>query len=53
MSAAVDHDLYHKKRNKDILIQHNLPKDQKFILYVGSETPRQNLKLFVKSNSKT
>ncbi|WP_048190870.1 glycosyltransferase family 1 protein [Methanobacterium sp. SMA-27] len=49
VSAAVDHDLYHKKRNKDILIQHNIPKDQKFILYVGSETPRQNLNFLLRS----
>jgi len=49
INAAVDHDLYNNKRNKDILIQHNLQTNQKYILYVGSETPRQNLNILLKS----
>jgi len=49
VNAAVDHDLYNNKRNKDILIQHNLQTNQKYILYVGSETPRQNLNILLRS----
>ena len=52
VSAAVDHDLYHKKRDKTILSRLNLPSDYKYILYVGSETPRQNLKFLLKALNK-
>lgn len=49
VSAAVDHDLYQKKRDRTILSKINLSLDQKYILYVGSETPRQNLKFLLKA----
>ncbi len=52
VSAAVDHDLYQQKREKTVLSKINLPLDKKYILYVGSETPRQNLKLLLKAFNK-
>jgi glycosyltransferase involved in cell wall biosynthesis len=52
VSAAVDHDLYQKRRDKSILAKLNLPLDYKYILYVGSETPRQNLKFLLKAFNK-
>jgi glycosyltransferase involved in cell wall biosynthesis len=52
VSAAVDHDLYQKRRDKSILNKLNLPLDYKYILYVGSETPRQNLKFLLKAFNK-
>jgi glycosyltransferase involved in cell wall biosynthesis len=52
VSAAVDHDLYQKRRDKSILSKLNLPLDCKYILYVGSETPRQNLKFLLKAFNK-
>ena len=52
VSAAVDHNLYQKRRDKTILSKLNLPLDQKYILYVGSETPRQNLTFLLKAFNK-
>jgi glycosyltransferase involved in cell wall biosynthesis len=52
VSAAVDHDLYQKRRDKSILSKLYLPLDYKYILYVGSEMPRQNLKFLLKAFNK-
>ncbi len=52
VSAAVDHELYQKKRDRTILNKLNLPLDHKYVLYVGSETPRQNLKFLLKAFNK-
>ena len=52
VSAAVDHDLYQERRDKSILSRLNLPLDHKYVLYVGSETPRQNLKFLLKAFNK-
>ena len=52
VSAAVDHNLYQKRRDKTILSKLNLPLDHKYILYVGSETPRQNLTFLLKAFNK-
>ena len=49
INAAVDHDLYHENRDRTILSKNKLSLDQKYVLYVGSETPRQNLKFLLKS----
>ncbi len=48
----MDHDLYKKRRDKTILSKINLPQDDKYILYVGSETPRQNLIFLLKAFNK-
>ncbi len=52
VSVAVDHEVYHPKRDKTILKRFNIPENQKTILYVGSETPRMNLDFLLKSLSK-
>ena len=52
MSPAVDHDLYKERRDKTVLSQINLPQDDKYVLYVGSETPRQNLIFLLKAFNK-
>lgn len=52
VSPAVDHDLYKERRDKTVLSQINLPQDDKYILYVGSETPRQNLIFLLKAFNK-
>ncbi|ADZ09219.1 glycosyl transferase group 1 [Methanobacterium lacus] len=52
VSVAVDHKVYHPKRDKTILKRFNIPENQKTILYVGSETPRMNLDFLLKSLSK-
>ena len=45
---AVDHSIYYEKRDKEILKTFNI-QDQKVVLYVGSETPRQNVPLLLKA----
>ena len=40
---AVDHSLYHPTNSKEILKQFNISDKDMVILYVGSETPRQNV----------
>ena len=52
VSVAVDHEIYHPKRDKTILKRFNIHENQKTILYVGSETPRMNLDFLLKSLSK-
>ncbi|SCG85779.1 glycosyltransferase family 4 protein [Methanobacterium congolense] len=49
---AVDHDVYYKNRDKGILRTLNLLNDESIVLYVGSETPRQNLPVLIKAFSK-
>lgn len=49
VSDAVDHDVYYKNRDKSILKRFKIPLEGKFVLYVGSETPRQNLDLLLKA----
>lgn len=46
---AVDHDRYYPKRSKEILKKYGIPEDQKIILYVGSEQPRQNVPFIFKA----
>ena len=48
----MDHDFYKERRDKTVLSQINLPQDDKYILYVGSETPRQNLIFLLKAFNK-
>jgi glycosyltransferase involved in cell wall biosynthesis len=40
---AVDHSVYYENHNKEILDVNNIIHDHGIILYVGSETPRQNV----------
>lgn len=49
---AVDHDHYYRKRSKEILKKFNIPENEKIILYVGSEQPRQNIPFLIKGFSK-
>ena len=42
--CAVDHDLYFRNRNREILKRFNI-EDEKIVLYVGAETQRMNLDL--------
>ena len=46
---AVDHSVYYKNRNKEILTKLNISNDQKVVLYVGSEMPRQNVPVLIKA----
>jgi len=46
---AVDHDIYYKTRDKNILKRLNISDSCKIILYVGSEEPRQNVDLLIKA----
>ncbi|KAF5086885.1 D-inositol-3-phosphate glycosyltransferase [anaerobic digester metagenome] len=48
-TPAVDHEVYFKNRDKSIIKRLNIPLEGKFVLYVGSETPRQNLDLLLKA----
>ena len=49
---AVDHSIYYPKRSKDILEKYGISKDEKVIIYVGSETPRQNVPVIIEAFSK-
>lgn len=49
---AVDHDHYYRKRGIKILNKFNISENEKIILYVGSEMPRQNLPSLIKGFSK-
>jgi glycosyltransferase involved in cell wall biosynthesis len=49
---AVDHDVYYEKRDKGILSKLNISNDEKVVLYVGSETPRQNVPVLIEAFSK-
>ncbi len=46
---AVDHSRYYVDRNKEILDTLKISAQQKVILYVGSETPRQNVPVLIKA----
>lgn len=48
-APAVDHEVYFKNRDKSIIKRLNISLEGKFVLYVGSETPRQNLDLLLKA----
>ncbi|MEN4006860.1 MAG: glycosyltransferase family 1 protein [Methanobacteriaceae archaeon] len=49
--CAVDHDLYFRNRNREILKRFNI-EDEKIVLYVGAETQRMNLDKLIKSFAK-
>ena len=46
---AVDHSSYYQTHDKGILNKIDIPDNQKIILYVGSEVPRQNVPLLIKA----
>jgi len=46
---AVDHTIYYENRSREILGKINISNDQKVVLYVGSETPRQNVPVLIKA----
>ncbi|WP_048187969.1 glycosyltransferase family 4 protein [Methanobacterium paludis] len=46
---AADHSVYYENRNKEILSKLNISNDQKVVLYVGSEMPRQNVPVLIKA----
>lgn len=46
---AVNHESYYKNRDKNILKRWNISPQNKVVLYVGSETPRQNVPLLIKA----
>ncbi|MGB9201635.1 glycosyltransferase family 4 protein [Methanobacterium sp.] len=46
---AVDHTNYNPTDDKKILLKLNIPTDQKVVLYVGSEVPRQNVPVLIKA----
>ena len=49
---AVDHSIYYKNPDKNILNKLDIELDDPIILYVGSEEPRQNVDKLVKSFAK-
>lgn len=49
---AVDHAVYYKNRDKSILRSLNILNEEFIVLYVGSETPRQNVPVLIKAFSK-
>lgn len=49
---AVDHSFYYQNRDKEILNRWNISPEDKVVLYVGSETPRQNVPLLIEAFSK-
>ena len=46
---AVDHSVYYLDRNNEILNRNNISGDHGIVLYVGSETPRQNVPVLLKA----
>jgi len=46
---AVDHSVYYENQDKEILSKIKIPNDQKVVLYVGSETSRQNVPVLIKA----
>jgi glycosyltransferase involved in cell wall biosynthesis len=46
---AVDHTVYYLNRSKEILNRNNISSDNGIVLYVGSETPRQNVPVLLKA----
>ncbi|AXV36710.1 MAG: mannosyltransferase [Methanobacterium sp. BRmetb2] len=49
VNPGVDHKIYFQNNNKEILSSLNIKSNQKIILYVGSEQPRQNFDSLLKS----
>lgn len=49
---AVNHDHYYEKKDKEILRKFNIAENEKIILYVGSEMPRQNTPFLIKAFAK-
>jgi glycosyltransferase involved in cell wall biosynthesis len=49
---AVDHGVYYEKRDKRILKKINISNNEKVVLYVGSETPRQNVPILIEAFSR-
>jgi glycosyltransferase involved in cell wall biosynthesis len=49
INDAVDHSTYFVKRDKHILRNINITDDHKVVLYVGSETKRQNIPVLLKA----
>lgn len=49
---AVDHGVYYKNRDRTILNNLNILNDENVVLYVGSETPRQNVPVLIKAFAK-
>ena len=49
---AVDHDRFYLQRDRTILKKYTIPENQKIVLYVGSEHPRQNVPLLLKAFDK-
>jgi len=48
---SIDHDIYFMKRNKKILQKYGINENEKVIMYVGSEEPRQNIDKIIKALS--
>jgi len=46
---AVDHERFYLQRDRTILKKYTIPENQKIVLYVGSEHPRQNVPLLLKA----
>jgi len=46
---SIDHDTYFMKRDKKILKKYNIKNDEKVLMYVGSEEPRQNVDKIIKA----
>jgi len=46
---AVDHERFYLQRDRTILKKYSIPENQKIVLYVGSEHPRQNVPLLLKA----
>lgn len=49
VNDAVDHSTYYMKRDKQILSNINIENDHKIVLYVGSETKRQNIPVLLRA----
>jgi len=49
---AVDRSIYYKKRDKRILNRLNIHSNEKIVLYVGSEEPRQNVDKLINAFAK-
>jgi glycosyltransferase involved in cell wall biosynthesis len=49
---AVNHNIYYKTGERQIIKELNIPENSKIVLYVGSEQPRQNVPNLLKAFSK-
>jgi len=52
VNPGLDHSQFYVNRDKTILDKYNIPQDQKIVLYVGSEQPRQNLPTLLRAFAK-